>query len=73
MNKLREEFCKETNVPMGLDNVIDYVQWLEHKLNKQAIILGFLEWMPNGIDDIFELMDTPKEVVDKYIKERNEE
>jgi hypothetical protein len=37
MNKLREEFCKETNVAMGLDNVIDYVQWLEHKLNKQAI------------------------------------
>ena len=73
MNKLREEFCKETNVAMGLDNVIHYVQWLEHKLNKQAIILDFLKWMPNGIDDIFELMDTPKEVVDKYIKERNEE
>jgi hypothetical protein len=39
----------------------------------KEIILEFLEWMPNGIDDIFELMDSPKEVVDKYIKERNEE
>ena len=36
----------------------------------KEIILKFLEWMPNGIDDIFELMDKPKEVVDKYIKQQ---
>ena len=35
----------------------------------KEIILEFLEWMPNGIDDIFELMDKPKKVVDKYIKD----
>ena len=32
MNKLREEFCKETNTPMGLDNEFDYIRWLESKL-----------------------------------------
>lgn len=31
MNLLREEFCKETNTPMGLDDVYDYVKWLENK------------------------------------------
>jgi hypothetical protein len=31
MNLLREEFCKETNTPMGLDDVYNYVKWLENK------------------------------------------
>lgn len=35
----------------------------------EEIILEFLEWMPNGIEDIFELVDNPKEVVEKYLKE----
>jgi len=28
--------------------------------------------MPDNIEDIFELMDTPKEVVEKYLKERDQ-
>lgn len=36
------------------------------------IILEFLEWMPDGVEDIFELLDTPEEVVDKYLKEKSE-
>lgn len=41
MNILREEFCKEKNVPIGLDNVYDYCTWLEKKLTetKQALQL----------------------------------
>jgi len=35
----------------------------------KEIILEFLGWMPNEIDDIFELIDKPEEVVDKYLKE----
>ena len=31
MNLLREEFCKETNTPIGLDDVYNYVKWLENK------------------------------------------
>ena len=38
----------------------------------KEIILNFLEWMPDNIEDIFELMDTQKEVVEKYLKEREE-
>ena len=34
MNLLREEYCKEINTPMGLDNVYDYVKWLEKKLTE---------------------------------------
>lgn len=34
MNILREEFCKEKNVHMGLDNVYDYCTWLEKKLTE---------------------------------------
>jgi len=37
MNKLREEFCKENNIAMGLDNIYDYARWLEQKINKQEI------------------------------------
>ena len=35
MNLLREEFCKETNTPMGLDDVYNYVKWLENKLQQE--------------------------------------
>jgi hypothetical protein len=35
MNLLREEYCKEINTPMGLENVYDYVKWLEDKINKE--------------------------------------
>lgn len=34
MNKLREEYCKEVGVDMGLDDVYDYCKWLENKINK---------------------------------------
>ena len=43
MNILREEFCKEINTPMGLDNVYDYVKWLEKKLYKQEQALQLLQ------------------------------
>lgn len=32
MNALRQEFCDETNNPMGLDNEFDYIRWLEAKI-----------------------------------------
>ena len=35
----------------------------------KEIILEFLEWMPNGIVDILELIDKPEEVIEKYLKE----
>ena len=35
MNLLREEFCKETNTPIGLDNVYNYVKWLENKWQQE--------------------------------------
>ena len=37
MNLLREEFCKETNTPMGLDDVYNYVKWLENKLQQEKM------------------------------------
>ena len=43
MNKLREQYCDEINTPMGLDNVYDYVKWLETKLNKQVDLLQFIQ------------------------------
>lgn len=51
MNKLREEFCKETNTPMGLDNVYDYVFWLEAKieaLSQHDVMLTFAD-LEDGI------------------------
>lgn len=39
----------------------------------KKIILEFLEWMPDNIEDIFELMDAPTEVVEKYLKELERE
>jgi hypothetical protein len=32
MNTLRQEFCDETNTPMGLDNEFDYIRWLEAQI-----------------------------------------
>lgn len=40
MNILREEYCKEINVPMGLDNIYDYCVWLENK-HKTDVIDAF--------------------------------
>lgn len=37
MNLLREEYCKEIDVPMGLDNIYDYCVWLENKHKKDVI------------------------------------
>ena len=39
----------------------------------KEIILEFLEWMPDNIDDIFELIDNPETVVEKYIKEKQDQ
>ncbi len=37
----------------------------------KEIIVDFLEWMSDNIEDIFELVDDPEKVVDKYLKENN--
>lgn len=37
----------------------------------KEIILDFLEWIPNGIDDINELLYIPKEIAERYIEENN--
>lgn len=37
MNTLRQEFCDETNTPMGLDNEFDYIRWLEAKIQALRI------------------------------------
>ena len=37
MNTLRQEFCDEINTPMGLDNEIDYIRWLEAKIQALRI------------------------------------
>ena len=37
MNTLRQEFCNETNTPMGLDNEFDYIRWLEAKIQALRI------------------------------------
>jgi len=53
MNTLRQEFCDETNTPMGLDNEFDYIRWLEAKIQALRIhdvsgqseqLCDFLEW-----------------------------
>ena len=38
----------------------------------KEIILEFLEWMPENIEDVFELIDNPETVVEKYIKEKQD-
>jgi hypothetical protein len=37
MNTLRQEFCDETNTPMGLDNEFDYIRWLEAQIQALRI------------------------------------
>ena len=37
----------------------------------KEIIVEFLEWMPDNIEDIFELVDEPEKVVEKYLKEND--
>ena len=34
-------------------------------------LLEFLEWFPNNIDDIFELLENPEEVVDKFLQDED--
>ena len=48
MNLLREEFCKEINTPMGLDDVYNYVKWLEDKLQQQEK----LEELPSELEPV---------------------
>lgn len=31
-------------------------------------LIEFLEWLPNNMQDIFEIMDRPKELVREYLK-----
>lgn len=33
-------------------------------------LLEFLEWLPNNMEDIFEIMDRPKELVEEYLKQK---
>ncbi len=32
-------------------------------------LIEFLEWMPHNLEDIFEIVDKPEQVVDKYLNE----
>lgn len=36
------------------------------------ILIDFLEWIPENVLDIFEIIDNADDVVDKYIKSRDE-
>lgn len=54
MNLLREEFCKETNTPMGLDDVYNYVKWMETKWQQERSyseedMKSFADWCRNGL------------------------
>lgn len=68
MNLLREEYCKEINTPIGLDNVYDYVKWLENKLTEtnQALQLQQIDVMP-----CFYYFDLNRRVYEKDGKKRN--
>ena len=33
-------------------------------------LLEFLEWLPDNMVDIFEIMDRPEELVDEYLKSK---
>jgi hypothetical protein len=35
----------------------------------EDILKEFLEWMPDNLDDIFELVDEPEKVIKRYIEE----
>ena len=36
----------------------------------EETLKDFLEWLPNNLEDIFEIIDNPQEVIDKYIEEQ---
>ena len=33
-------------------------------------LLEFLEWLPNNMQDIFEIMDRPEELVQEYLNQK---
>lgn len=33
-------------------------------------LLEFLEWLPNNMQDIFEIMDRPEELVKEYLNQK---
>ncbi len=37
----------------------------------EEILEDFLEWLPNNIEGVFEIIDEPQKVIDKYIEELN--
>lgn len=37
----------------------------------KEILEGFLEWLPDNLEDIFEIMDSPEEVINRYIEDIN--
>ena len=43
-------------------------EWMQEYSDKE-IILDFLKWIPNGIDDMNELLSIPKEIAERYIEE----
>lgn len=43
------------------------VEQSKERDTNRDIIIDFLRWMPDNIDDIFELHDNPQSVVDKYL------
>ncbi len=34
----------------------------------KEILQDFAEWLPDNLEDIFELIDNPEEVIDRYLK-----
>jgi hypothetical protein len=36
------------------------------------ILKDFLEWLPYNLEDIFEIIDNPQEVIEKYIEEQEQ-
>ncbi len=73
MNTLRQEFCDETNTPMGLDNEFDYIRWLEAKIQALRIhdvvgrseqLKAFLLWLHKD----YEMGDSADVIVSDYLK-----
>ncbi len=38
----------------------------------KEILKEFLEWLPDNLEDIFEIIDEPHKVIDKYIEEQEQ-
>lgn len=66
MNLLREEYCKEINTPMGLDDVYDYVKWLEKKLTETNQALQLIQ--PDVIKSVCLNCDKPIEQHSPYTR-----